>query len=134
VLPIVYDDSLSTYEVISKAVDYLNKIIDEQKEIVDMISPFGVDFSELSTEVTNISSELEKVKKGDYSSLYLDGLATWINSNLETMVSKIVKFVAFELDDSGHLIANIPSTWNFLRFDTNVDTNSSDYGHLILEW
>jgi hypothetical protein len=134
VLPIVYDDSLSMYEVISKAVDYLNKLIDEQKEIVNMISPFGTELSELKTEVDFVSVELTKVKNGDYVSLYLDSLSKWIDSNLTAIVSRVVKFVAFELDDSGRLIAYIPDTWDFLKFDTDVNTESANYGHLILEW
>jgi hypothetical protein len=134
VLPIVYDDSLSMYEVISKAVDYLNKLIDEQKEIVDMISPFGTELTELKTEVDFVSEELTKVKNGDYVSLYLDSLSKWIDSNLTAIVSRVVKFVAFELDDSGRLIAYIPDTWDFLKFDTDVNTESANYGHLILEW
>jgi hypothetical protein len=134
VLPIVYDDSLSSMELMGKVVDYLNKIIDEQKELVDMFSPVGGTITELQTEIKNITDEIEKVKKGDYVSLYLGSLISYIDRNLQQLVSRIVKFISFELDESGSLIANIPDTWDFLRFDTDVDTNSETYGHLILEW
>lgn len=35
VLPIVYDDSLSYYELLSKLVDYVNKLIEDESELVE---------------------------------------------------------------------------------------------------
>jgi hypothetical protein len=134
VLPLVYDDSLSYYEVLGKVVKYLNDIIDEQKEFTTIVTQMGQEIDVLQSEMDFVQSELEKVKKGDYLSLYLDSLTNWIDNNLQELVGRIVKYVAFYLDDSGHLCADIPSTWQFLRFDTIVDTNNVNYGHLVLEW
>jgi hypothetical protein len=50
------------------------------------------------------------------------------------MVSKIVKYVAFGLDETGHFVADIPSSWQFLKFDTDVKIESPTYGHLLLSW
>jgi hypothetical protein len=134
VLPLVYDESLSYYEVLDKAVKYFNDIIDEQKELVDIITPLGESVNDLKAEVDIVSAELEKVKTGGYVSLYLNSLIAWIDSNIQTLVGRIVKYIAFYLDDTGHLCADIPSTWDFLKFDTVIDTNDVNYGHLILEW
>ncbi len=134
ILPLVYDDSLSYYEVLSKVVDYLNKLIENNKEIVDMIAPYGKSFIELRKDVDFVKDELDKVKNGDYVSLYIDSLSLWIDRNLKEMVSKIAKFVQFGISNDGYFVAYVPDNWNFIQFDTIVDTSSTLYGHLILNW
>ena len=134
ILPLVYDDSLSYYEVLSKVVDYLNKLIENNKEIVDMIAPYGKSFIELRKDVDFVKDELDKVKNGDYVSLYIDSLSLWIDRNLKEMVSKIDKFVQFGISNDGYFVAYVPDNWNFIQFDTIVDTSSTLYGHLILNW
>lgn len=43
VLPLVYDDSLSYYEVLCKIVDYMNKVIENNMEIMQAIAELGGD-------------------------------------------------------------------------------------------
>jgi len=38
ILPLVYDDSLSYYEVLEKTVDYLNKVIEDDKNIIELVN------------------------------------------------------------------------------------------------
>lgn len=134
VLPLVYDDSLSYYEVLNKIVDYINNVILNQVSFSEELTLVTGDVNILKEEMLYIQSEMEKVKNGEYVSLYLDSIESWINNNLQELVGRIVKFVAFGLDDSGRLYCDVPSTWQFLDFDTDVDTNSINYGRLILEW
>lgn len=42
VLPLVYDDSLSYYEVLGKTVDYLNKVIEDDKNIITLVNNLEV--------------------------------------------------------------------------------------------
>jgi hypothetical protein len=84
--------------------------------------------------ITSINTELGKIEKGEYVTLYLNSIVSWIDNNLQQLVSKIVKYVAFYLDDTGHFCADIPETWDFLTFDSVADTDNADYGKLILEW
>jgi len=96
---------------------------------------------ELQNEVTVINStidainnELTKIANGDYVSLYLDSIINWIENNIQVLVSDIVKYITFEINGEGYFIANIPASWDFLQFDTIIDPESANYGHLTFEW
>lgn len=121
VLPLVYDESLSYYELLCKVVDYLNKLIDGNNQIRDILDIHEKDIIKLQGEVSFLLGEIEKIKKGDYISSYIDGLTQWINDNLVEMVSNIAKFVSFGLDDDGYFIAIIPQSWKDIEFSTNED-------------
>lgn len=134
VIPLVYDDSLSYYELLCKVVKYLNDMIDNQNNTNAILIQYGKDIKELRKDVDLLQSELDKVKNGDYTSMYIDSLSKWIDKNLQELVAKIVKYVFFELDDTGNFIAYIPFSWQFLTFDTIVDGDDPNYGHLTLTW
>lgn len=134
VLPLVYDDSLSYYEVLCKVVDYINDLIKNNNEIADILEIYDGDIRLLKKDVKELQIELNKISNGEYMSIYIDALAKWIDNNLQELVGRIVKFVAFELDDSGYFIAYIPETWKFLKFDTIVDTENKNYGCLTIQW
>lgn len=134
VIPLVYDNSLSYYEVLCKVVDYLNRVIDNQNNIIDMIGPFGTELEKLKEELDLVKEELEKVKNGDYVSLYIDSLAKWIDQNLQELVGRVVKYIMFGLSNDGYFCAYIPTSWQFLSFDTVVNVDDPLYGHLILRW
>lgn len=134
VIPLVYDDSLSYYEVLCKVVDYTNKLNSNQIEIVNELTDMNINIVQLKSDVNYLSGELEKVKNGDYVSLYIDSLSEWIDKNLQEMVRKIVKYISFGLSKDGHFVAYVPDTWDFITFDTIVDGTSELYGHLILRW
>ena len=134
VIPLVYDDSLSYYEVLCKVVDFTNKLNSNQIEIINELTDIETDITQLKLDVGYLSEELEKVKNGDYVSLYIDSLSNWIDNNLQKMVQKIVKYISFGLSNDGHFVAYVPDTWDFITFDTIVDGNSELYGHLILRW
>ena len=126
----------------------LDWVLQTVKEALDETGASGEAFSNLTQKVEAaeneiealqivskaIKNELDSVAHGDYVYLYLNSLSNWIDDNLQQLVSRAVKFVSFYLDDTGHFCADIPETWEFLEFDSVVDTNSPDYGCLILEW
>jgi hypothetical protein len=92
------------------------------------------EFLTVNSIITSINTELQKIKNGEYVTLYLDSLKAWIDSNIQLLVANIVKYVAFYLDDTGHFCADIPTSWAFLSFDSVADTENADYGKLIMEW
>lgn len=116
VLPLVYDDSLSYYEVLCKVVKYINELIDSDKEIVD--------------DVEELKSDLEVVQ--DWIDNYdTDFAERVIEEHLATMI-----FV--EITDSGYFIYYIPETWEDITFNTtgydiNVES-MPEYGHLVLSY
>ena len=114
VLPLVYDDSLSYYEVLCKVVNYINKLIEQDKIFGD--------------ELTKLKEDLETVQE-------------WINTDNTAYIKNIVeKYIAgmiyVDISDSGYIIYHVPKSWNDIKFyttglDITVPT-TNDYGHLVL--
>ena len=73
ILPLVYDDSLSYYELLCKVVDYLNKTME--------------DVETLNSDVTNVYTAFETLQ--NYVNTYFDNLdvATEIDNKLDEMAS-----------------------------------------------
>ena len=134
VIPLVYDDSLSYYEVLCKVVDYTNKLIENDKAICLELAELKTDYNTLKDDVDYLSNELDKVKNGDYVSLYLNSIKNWIDNNLQELVAGVVKYVSFGLSSDGKFVAYIPKTWDFLQFDTIITPESELYGHLVMRW
>lgn len=116
VLPLVYDDSLSYYEILCKVVTYINNLINQDKI-------FG-------EELEYLRKELQKVNE-------------WINnfdtSYIEEIVKKYLATMIFvEISDSGYIVYNIPDNWDSITFNTTgldiVLTLQPEYGHLVLSY
>ena len=115
VLPLVYDDSLSYYEVLCKVVDYLNQVI---KQI-------GM----LPEELEKLKEEIKEVEKliADFDTKAIEKL---IKEHIATMI-----FV--EISDSGYFIYYIPEQWSDIQFNTtglDVEIPDTDYGRLVLAY
>lgn len=116
VLPLVYDESLSYYEILCKVVDYINKLIEQDKV-------FGAELDELR-------SDMETVQKwiADFNTSYAEQI---IKEYLATMI-----FV--EISDAGYIVYYIPSNWDSIQFNTtglDVDiAEQPEYGHLVLSY
>jgi hypothetical protein len=134
VLPLVYDDSLSYYEVLCKVVDYINNIITNQQAMNDAIDTNTGDIKTLQENVAELQKIVDDIKNGRYVDLYINALKEYIDQHLEGIVGRVVKFVSFGISDDGYFTALIPSTWDFITFDTVLDYESELYGHLILNW
>lgn len=135
VLPAVYGDELSYYEVLCKVRDKLNETIDQLNAQGENVNSLITLYNQLDERVTELENEVEAVKNGEYVQLYLDSIISWIDANLQCLVSRIVKFVCFGLGDDGYFKAYIPATWQFLRFETGMNPDDSEtYGHLIIKW
>lgn len=114
VLPLVYDDSLSYYEVLCKVVTYLNNVIDGTNGVID-------DVEELRNDLATVQN--------------------WIN-NFDTKYAEkiiaqyIATMVFFGLTDSGYFVAYIPENWDTIHFGTTgLDVDAPiqpEYGHLVL--
>lgn len=114
VLPLVYDDSLSYYEVLCKVVNYINKLIEQDKIFGD--------------ELTKLREDLATVQE-------------WIDTDNVAYIKNIVeKYIAgmiyVDISNSGYIIYHIPESWNDIKFyttglDITVPT-TNDYGHLVL--
>lgn len=120
VLPLVYDDSLSYYEVLCKVVDYINKLIDSDKDIIENVEA-------LQNEMNTVQSWIDSF---NYEPL-LD--------TVKEMVDKyITAGVYFGITDSGYFCAYVPDAWDEITFNTTgLDINipiEEEYGHLVLSY
>ena len=115
VIPLVYDDSLSYYEVLCKVVHYINKIIDTSNEIIE--------------NVDQLKEELKVVQ---------DWINNFDTSYLEEIVREYIATMIFvEISDSGYFIYYIPESWDDITFNTtglDIDYLDHDFGHLVLSY
>ena len=122
VLPLVYDDSLSYYEVLCKVVDYINNLIDTNNEIIEYVD--------------ELKDELKVVQ---------DWIANFDTSYLEQLIQKyIANMIYVYISDAGYIIYYIQESWNDIQFNTtglditndqlsdNKHVANYDYGHLVL--
>ena len=122
VLPLVYDDSLSYYEILCKVVKYINNLIDQDKVLGD--------------ELASQKAALQEVQ---------DWIANFDTSYLEQLIQKyIANMIYVYISDAGYIIYYIPESWNDIQFNTtglditndqlsnNKHVANYDYGHLVL--
>lgn len=144
VLPLVYDESLSYYEVLCKLTEYMNKMFETQENFETALAQLNLQqqnlanqFIELrqsvSADLAEMNETLEKIKNGDYIDLYLDPIKEYIDENVQKLVSKIVSYVSFGLTADGFFSAYIPDSWDFLGFDT-IPYGDPLECHLVLNW
>lgn len=115
VLPLVYDESLSYYEVLCKVVDYLNHMLDDVNNVIK-------DYNELKKELNEIQKWID-----NFSADYLEKL----------IAEKIATMIFVEISDAGYIVYYIPDTWNDITFNTtglDVDIKDKDYGRLVLSY
>ena len=113
VLPLVYDDSLSYYEILCKVVDYINKLIDDDKAIIE--------------NVNELKNELNVVQKW-----IADFDTSFIQKQVEEYIAKTIKTVTFGISSAGYFMAIIPSNWSDIEFGTIQ--SGELYGHLTLSY
>lgn len=112
VLPLVYDDSLSYYEVLCKVVNYINNLIGTNNEIIKYVD-------ELKAELKVVQDWIDNFDTSFAESIIREYLATMI-------------FV--EISAAGYFIYYIPENWNDVSFNTTgLDISNeelSDNGHV----
>lgn len=119
VLPLVYDNSLSYYEVLCKVVKYINDLIDSDKEIIKDIDQLRTEMDEVLAFMEKYREEAEKIIK-------------------EEIEKYIATMVFFGITDDGYFVAYIPESWSQIEFaTTGLDITvplQPEYGHLVLSY
>lgn len=114
---------------------FRQEIIAHQEEYETRLRAEWTEYQEhVNTQIATMNDTLEAIKNGEYVDLYLPSIENWINNNLQQLVHSLAKQVMFGLDNRGHLVAYIPDSWEFLKFSTDMGTNSPTYGHLIMAY
>ena len=66
ILPLVYDDSLSYYEVLCKVVDYINKLIDDDNAIIDDVNELKNEMNEVQKWIDNFDTSFIQREVAEY--------------------------------------------------------------------
>ena len=116
VLPLVYDDSLSYYEVLCKVVTYINKLITDNNQIIN--------------ELDALQEELKIVQN-------------WIDNFDTTIIEELIKenlmhMIIVSITDDGYFLITIPDGWEDITFNTTgYDITlpiQPEFGHLVLSY
>lgn len=112
VLPAVYDDSLSYYELLCRISSKLNELITKDNEIGEVLGA-------TVEQVEQMQELLEDIRDGEYADLYIDQLSAYIDRNLVNFVARLTKYVfpTFYWDgECWRFALDVPSNWDFLQF------------------
>lgn len=116
VLPLVYDESLSYYEVLCKVVDYLNNMVNDVNKVID-------EYEDLKKELAIVRAWID-----NFSAEYLEKL----------IKEKIATMIFVEISDAGYIVYYIPDTWDDITFNTtelDIEVKEyPEYGRLVLSY
>lgn len=127
VLPAVFDDSLTYYEVVCKVVEILNKRSDILNDLIEEVNKQGA-------EIDEIKQWIEDFDGGNLNPTLERLVAEWIANNLKYIFDTVVKQVFFGLTADGYFVAYIPTSWADIIFDTGWNYSKDTYGRLILRY
>lgn len=107
VLPLVYDDSLSYYELLCKVVKKLNELIDNYAGHDKIIEDIKASVDKLQEQIDNFDTS------------YIEKL---IND-------KIASMIYAEISAAGYIIYNVPESWDDIQFNTTgLDISNEELG------
>lgn len=138
VLPLVYDESLSYYEVLQKLSTYVNEMVTSVNTLIDAHNDLTGEYSKLLDKMNDFQQQLNNITNGDFlknGSITLNKLSPRIMEQLRQWITDYIynlhAFLTFGLDDD-YFVIYIPQTWKDINFSTGTDND--DYGKLILEF
>ena len=127
VLPAVFDDSLSYYELLAKVIDKLNEELNSINQLVDIVGENCKDIAELQ-------ELFKKFIESGFDDYYRDQIEKWFNENAFRIYQLIAKQVFFGVTKDGYFCAYVPDSWKEITFDTGAVFGRSDYGRLCLKF
>lgn len=112
VLPLVYDDSLSYYELLCKVVSKLNELIEKYASFDDVVA-------EIQTAIDALQKQID-----EFDTTYIEKL----------IKDKLANMIYVWISDAGYFIYYIPDSWNDVSFNTTgldiTNEQLSDNGHV----
>ena len=122
VLPLVYDDSLSYYELLCKVVSKLNELIEKYASFDDVVA-------EIQSAIDALQKQID-----EFDTTYIEKL----------IKDKLANMIYVWISDAGYFIYYIPESWNDVSFNTtgldisneelanNGHNANYEYGRLVL--
>lgn len=116
--------------------DYLIKVAKEVKRVAETMEEWMRDHEEeyldLKARVDELDQWVYNMNIGNIPDGVIEGLRTWLDANMVELLRRAIKFVWFGLTDDGYFVAYVPDSWADISFDTIMDYNDVNYGHLVL--
>lgn len=135
IMPIVYDDSLSFYELINKLKNVVNDVINKVNLLIQSNKELTIKYADVLNELDKLNKKLDDFLNGyeiPTDSIRWEQLNTNVKEKLlqmiEQTIPQIAKFVWFGLNEDGYFVAYIPNNW------TDINFSSSSEGELILSY
>ena len=122
VLPLVYDDSLSYYELLCKVVSKLNELIEKYASFDDMVE-------EIQSAIDALQKQID-----EFDTTYIEKL----------IKDKLSNMIYVWNSDAGYIIYYVPESWDDISFNTtgldiqneqladNGHVANYEYGRLVL--
>lgn len=122
VLPLVYDDSLSYYELLCKVVSKLNELIEKYASFDDMVE-------EIQSAIDALQKQID-----EFDTTYIEKL----------IKDKLANMIYVWISDAGYIIYYVPESWDDISFNTtgldiqneqladNGHVANYEYGRLVL--
>ena len=122
VLPLVYDDSLSYYELLCKVVSKLNELIEKYASFDDMVE-------EIQSAIDALQKQID-----EFDTTYIEKL----------IKDKLANMIYVWISDAGYIIYYVPESWDDITFNTtgldiqneqladNGHVANYEYGRLVL--
>lgn len=126
VLPAVYDDSLSYYELLAKIQEKLNESIAN----INNLNEWQDAQDEVMAELNQM---VEDFIAGGYKADFDKLAREWLDANIRDALTRGTRMVFFGLTDDGYFTAYVPTEWSF-AFDTIMDYENANYGSLAIKY
>lgn len=161
ILPSIFDESMSYYEVLCKVIKILNNSLEDinilkgelentnsvldtfKAETQNQIDTFKEEtqnkFDGFKAETQNKVDEFREQVENQFEEL-VNG--TWIQGTIPYLEELLKQYIPvaifFEINNDGYFVANIPETWDEIQFNTTgydyPEINSVGYGHLVMSY
>ena len=105
VLPMVYDDSLSYYELLCKVVDYLNKVISSTNGVIDNVDELKNDLTKVEDWIKNFDTTYAEKIIAEYNQLKAENIEdnyfslNYGDKYFGKNLAKIIGFIRQDIED-----------------------------------
>lgn len=127
VLPTVYGDELSYYEVLCKLAKSVNSSMEAQNQDNDNLK-------EIYAYLEELQKIMDEFMRSGFDDYYMEMFKKWMDENMWCVMSWASRCVWFGITEDGYFAAYIPDNMNFLDFDVNLDPTDPDYGKLYMSY
>ena len=81
--------------------------------------------------INSLSDELkEEINKDSVLVAYSNKIKEMISEHIDHLIGDNLKYITFGLTDDGYFYAEVPDSLDGISFDTDLDSDSADYGKL----